>query len=75
MNGSVDIEGSVSYVSQDPWILSGTIRENILFDEKLDKVWYRRVVECCSLVKVTVWTYICVIVHVCVACMWWGQWG
>jgi len=52
LDGSVDIEGSVSYVSQEPWIFSGTIKENILLGEEYDKAWFSRVVECCSLVKV-----------------------
>ncbi|XP_065917654.1 ATP-binding cassette sub-family C member 4-like [Dysidea avara] len=51
LDGSVDIEGSVSYASQDPWILSGTIKENILFGQDYDEAWYKRVVECCCLVK------------------------
>ncbi|XP_065919844.1 ATP-binding cassette sub-family C member 4-like isoform X2 [Dysidea avara] len=51
LDGSVDIEGSVSYASQDPWIFSGTMKENILFGQDYDEAWYDRVVECCSLVK------------------------
>ncbi|XP_065897571.1 ATP-binding cassette sub-family C member 4-like [Dysidea avara] len=51
LDGSVDIEGSVSYASQEPWIFSGTIKENILFGEIYDEAWFNRVVECCSLVK------------------------
>ena len=53
MDGSVDIEGSVSYASQDPWIFSGTIKENILFGLDYDEAFYDRVVECCCLVKVS----------------------
>ena len=62
MDGSVDIEGSVSYVSQEPWIFSGTMKENILFGEEFDKVWYRRVVECCSLLKVII-SRLIVVIH------------
>ncbi|XP_065913909.1 ATP-binding cassette sub-family C member 4-like isoform X2 [Dysidea avara] len=51
LDGSVDIEGSVSYASQEPWIFSGTFKENILFGEEYEETWFRRVVECCSLVK------------------------
>ena len=42
----------MSYASQDPWIFSGTIKENIIFGQNYDEVWYNRVIECCSLVKV-----------------------
>ena len=63
LNGSVDIEGSVSYASQEPWIFSGTFKENILFGEEYEEAWFRRVVECCSLVKV--WYYGCVCVVYC----------
>jgi len=52
LDGTVDIEGSVSYASQDPWIFSGTIKENVLFGQSYDEKWYKRVVECCCLVKV-----------------------
>ena len=52
VSGSVNIYGTISYASQEPWIFSGTIKENILFGEPLDEVWFHKVVECCSLVKV-----------------------
>ena len=52
VSGSVNIYGTISYASQEPWIFSGTIKENILFGELLDEVWFNKVVECCSLVKV-----------------------
>jgi ATP-binding cassette subfamily C (CFTR/MRP) protein 5 len=31
--GKVAVSGSVAYVSQQPWILNATIRDNILFGE------------------------------------------
>ena len=54
MDGSVDIEGTVSYASQEPWIFSGSFKENILFGQPFDQAWFDRVVECCCLVKVTI---------------------
>ena len=32
-SGKVAVSGSIAYVSQQPWILNATIRENILFGE------------------------------------------
>ena len=52
VSGSVNIYGTISYASQEAWIFSGTIKENILFGELFDKVWFDIVVECCCLVKV-----------------------
>ena len=52
MDGSVNIEGTVSYASQEPWIFSGTLKENIIFGQPFDQAWFDRVVECCCLVKV-----------------------
>ena len=52
MEGSVEVKGKVSYASQDPWVFSGTVRDNILFGSHFDKEWYNAVVEACALVKV-----------------------
>ena len=58
MDGSVDIEGTVSYASQEPWIFSGTIKENILFGKPFDRPWFNKVVECCCLEKVSETLYV-----------------
>ena len=52
MEGTVIVRGSISYVSQDPWIFAGTLRDNILFGETYDKIWYERVLQACSLDEV-----------------------
>ncbi len=41
--------GSMSYAAQEPWIMDGTIRENITMGLNYDKKWYERVVEACGL--------------------------
>ena len=43
----------MSYASQEPWIFSGTLKDNILFGQPFDQAWFDRVVECCSLVRVS----------------------
>ena len=42
----------MSYVAQEPWIFAGTIRENIIFGERYDELWYEKVLEACSLYEV-----------------------
>ncbi|KAJ1555055.1 hypothetical protein HK096_009754 [Nowakowskiella sp. JEL0078] len=39
----------IAYVSQSSWIISGTIKENILFGQKFDESWFREVIEVCAL--------------------------
>ncbi|XP_078177310.1 ABC transporter C family member 8-like isoform X1 [Carex rostrata] len=51
INGSVEVYGSVAYVSQNAWIQSGTIRENILFGKPFDKERYKKSVKACALDK------------------------
>lgn len=48
-SGSASVPGSVAYVSQEPWILNATVKDNILFGSKEDPVFYSRVIEACAL--------------------------
>ena len=41
----------ISYACQDPWIMNGTIRDNIIFYDKFDKERYNKVVNACQLDK------------------------
>ncbi|KAM7275095.1 hypothetical protein ACFE04_016961 [Oxalis oulophora] len=50
-SGSVKIGGSKAYVPQSPWILTGDIRENILFGNPYQSAKYDRTVKACALVK------------------------
>jgi ATP-binding cassette subfamily C (CFTR/MRP) protein 1 len=47
----IKIAGSVSLVEQKPFIISKTVRENILFGEDLDKDRYNKTIEICQLAR------------------------
>ncbi|KAK3822385.1 MAG: P-loop containing nucleoside triphosphate hydrolase protein [Linnemannia gamsii] len=47
--GSVQVLGSVAFVSQQAWIQNGTIMKNILFGKPLDQERYEVVVRACCL--------------------------
>ncbi|XP_041011924.1 ABC transporter C family member 10-like isoform X3 [Juglans microcarpa x Juglans regia] len=49
--GTIEVYGKISYVSQTAWIQTGTIQENILFGSAMDSERYRETLERCSLVK------------------------
>ncbi|KAL7125995.1 hypothetical protein ABFS83_14G154600 [Erythranthe nasuta] len=51
LSGAVRITGTKAYVPQSPWILTGNIRENILFGKGYDGEKYWRTIEACALVK------------------------
>jgi len=48
--GSLQIKGSIAYVPQTPWIMHGTVRDNILFGKAFDYEWYLKVVRACCLI-------------------------
>ena len=49
LDGSVEKNGDIAFASEEPWILSGTIKENILMGLEYNEEWYNKVVESCSL--------------------------
>ncbi|KAH9852113.1 metal resistance protein YCF1 [Lenzites betulinus] len=48
-DGEVKIVGSISYAPQNPWVMSATIRDNILFSHKYDEEFYNLVLDACAL--------------------------
>ncbi|GFS15404.1 ABC transporter C family member 5 [Elysia marginata] len=48
-SGSVRAQGKIAYVSQHPWIFSGSLRQNILFGEPLDKARYDKIIRISAL--------------------------
>ncbi|KAI3894612.1 hypothetical protein MKW92_035428 [Papaver armeniacum] len=49
IHGSIHSFGSIAYASQVPWILSGTVRDNILFGREYDAKRYAEVLQACTL--------------------------
>ncbi|KAI4312632.1 hypothetical protein MLD38_037434 [Melastoma candidum] len=51
VSGQVKVSGTKAYVPQSPWILTGDVRENILFGGTYDAVKYDQTVKACALLK------------------------
>ncbi|XP_057563819.1 ATP-binding cassette sub-family C member 4-like [Hippopotamus amphibius kiboko] len=47
--GLVSVHGRIAYVSQQPWVFSGTVRSNILFGKKYEEERYEEVIKACAL--------------------------
>ncbi len=62
-DGSVEVCGQLSYASQESWVYSNTLRENILFGQPFRRQWYESVLEACSLDKVKTLCVLCVCVR------------
>ncbi|XP_046984857.1 ATP-binding cassette sub-family C member 4-like isoform X1 [Schistocerca americana] len=48
-NGSVARRGTVAYVNQEPWVFTGTVKQNILFGQPFDSHKYKEIVRVCFL--------------------------
>ncbi|KAJ2745056.1 hypothetical protein GGI20_002465 [Coemansia sp. BCRC 34301] len=49
--GEACIFGSIGYVSQKPWIMNATFRENVLLGSEYDEERYNQVIEACALAE------------------------
>ncbi|CAD8078670.1 unnamed protein product [Paramecium sonneborni] len=47
--GQININGSISVAMQEPWIISGSIRQNITFLNQFDSIKYKKVIQICGL--------------------------
>lgn len=49
ITGDVVVNGTIAFVSQQPWIKNSTLRGNILFGSPYDETKYREVIRVCEL--------------------------
>ncbi|XP_002970616.2 ABC transporter C family member 8 [Selaginella moellendorffii] len=49
ISGTVQLYGTVAYVSQSAWIQTGTIRDNVVFGKPYDEQKYQNVLKACAL--------------------------
>ncbi|XP_056646549.1 probable multidrug resistance-associated protein lethal(2)03659 [Diorhabda sublineata] len=49
VEGNLKINGVISYASQEPWLFAGSVRQNILFGQPMDKLRYKTVIKKCAL--------------------------
>lgn len=47
--GTLKRSGTISYVEQEPWILSGTVVENIILKHSFDQTKFDRIINACGL--------------------------
>ncbi|CAG9786868.1 unnamed protein product [Diatraea saccharalis] len=48
-SGQLETYGTIAYAAQDPWLFEASVRQNILFGQKMDLRRYNKVIECCQL--------------------------
>ncbi|KAL0112749.1 hypothetical protein PUN28_012191 [Cardiocondyla obscurior] len=48
-SGTIESDGRINYVSQQPWIFASSVRQNILFGQTMDKSRYNEVIRVCQM--------------------------
>ncbi|KAK9448070.1 P-loop containing nucleoside triphosphate hydrolase protein [Limtongia smithiae] len=51
VNKATGFTESIAYGAQQPWLLNGSVRENILFGNKYNERRYKHVVQLCALIR------------------------
>ncbi|ORX56503.1 P-loop containing nucleoside triphosphate hydrolase protein [Piromyces finnis] len=49
VSGNIDINGSIGYIPQEPWIINGTIQDNIIFGQSFNEERYNKIIDLCLL--------------------------
>jgi ATP-binding cassette subfamily C (CFTR/MRP) protein 4 len=49
VEGNVEVCGTIAYAAQEPWIFTGSVKQNILFGKELNEEKYSRVIKVCAL--------------------------
>lgn len=49
--GTMGINGSLSYAGQEPWVFAATARQNIIFNQAMERGRYDAVIKCTALRK------------------------
>lgn len=52
ISGNVDVKGSIFYVSQEPWIFTASIKQNIIFGKPYDEKRFNKIIDVCCLRQV-----------------------
>ena len=47
--GSINYNGRIAYVPQDPWIINASLKDNIIMGMKVDQIRYNQVIHHCQL--------------------------
>ncbi|OMJ65976.1 hypothetical protein SteCoe_37344 [Stentor coeruleus] len=50
-SGKINLDDNIAYASDEAWIISGSIKENILMGRTLDPEFYTEVINSCALIK------------------------
>jgi ATP-binding cassette subfamily C (CFTR/MRP) protein 4 len=53
ISGKVEVQGKVAYVAQQPWVFSGSLRQNIIFGAPYESGRFDKVVRACALHRVS----------------------
>ena len=50
-SGKISCIGKMAFVSQTPWVYSGTVRDNVVFGKEFQEQKFNKVIEVCDLAK------------------------